>query len=494
MKSKTKRFEKKGTEFQEDSIFQGGKMKNPKNTFLIFLIPTISCGCAAGDPNRPNVIFILADDLGYGDLGCYGSPDIYTPNIDRIADQGARFTQCYAAGPVCTPTRCAFVTGRYPQRIGAMEWAIPPTQPWIGLSPVEPTITDSLHDRGYVNALIGKWHLGYTEMRSPNEHGFDTFFGLLGGNHNYFTHQNKDGQPDLYNNKIPDFRDGYTTDLITEHALAFIRENTSRPFFLYLAFNAPHWPYQGPADELVQVSQTLGNWSNGDRPTYVQMVERMDHGVGQVLDLLESAGLERNTIVFFTSDNGGDKLSRNEPLKDKKGTLWEGGIRVPGLVRWPGKVSAGFVSDQVAVTMDFSAMILAAAGATPSPHRSLDGVDLFPYLQPNTPVLSRTLFWRRKDGQGRVTQKAVRYDSWKYVRDGNADHLYDLAADVSETQNVAAAEPGRVHDMKKMLIDWEKTVRPIYAQSIRSPMSFYGPCFRIPAKGREWASSACGGQ
>ena len=156
-------------------------------------------GCSRSAEGRPNILWITCEDMS-PHLGCYGDDYAHTPGIDRLAEQGTMLTNCYAAGPVCTPTRCAFVTGRYPQRIGAMEWAIPPTKPWLGLPPVEPTITDALHDRGYVNGLIGKWHLGYTELRGPNEHGFDTFFGLLGGNHNYFTHQNRDGQPDLYIN------------------------------------------------------------------------------------------------------------------------------------------------------------------------------------------------------------------------------------------------------------------------------------------------------
>ncbi|MEK7706970.1 MAG: sulfatase, partial [Verrucomicrobiota bacterium] len=405
---------------------------------------------AAGEKTGPSVLFILADDLGYGDLGCYGARDIQTPNLDRLAQQGVRLTDFYANGPVCTPTRCGLMTGRYQQRIGGLEWAIPPGQKHLGLPAQEKTIAQMLRDAGYATALSGKWHLGYTEDRAPNAHGFDRFFGLLSGNHDYFTHRENNGEADLYLDTQPVVMEGYSTFLIKQHALQFLDAMKGKPFFLYVAFNAPHWPIQGPEDSGRQV--TLKEWSQGTRATYAKMVEAMDASLGEILAALERQGLATNTLVVFASDNGGDRFSRNYPLSHGKGTLGEGGIRVPCIARWPGKIPAGKVSRQVGIMMDWSATILNLAGAKPQRDRPLDGKDLLPILAGEKHGQKRTLFWRRVGPNWVKTQRAVRDGNWKFIDEPSGkQQLYNLAEDIGEKNNLANEQKSKAAKMKKLL-------------------------------------------
>jgi len=420
---------------------------------------------AAPAPARPNVVFIMADDLGYGDLGCYGAPDIRTPNIDRLAAQGVRLTDYYANAPVCTPTRCAFMTGRYQQRIGGMEWAIYPGITTTGLPGAETTLAEMLRDAGYATAMSGKWHLGYKPEHQPNAQGFDRFFGLLSGNHDYFHHRERMGMADLYLDEKPIEMRGYSTELITRHALDFLRQIEARPFFLYVAYNAPHFPYQTPDD----ADAPDGYLLPASRERYVKMVEALDAGVGQLLAALDREPLRANTLVIFTSDNGGDIHARNLPLAKTKGTLWEGGIRVPCLARLPGRIAAGSVSSQVAITMDWSATLLQLAGAKPPRDRPLDGIDLLPLLTGQTPPVERTLFWRRVDQREIKTHRAVRSGNWKYIDEpGGARYLYDLARDIGESRDLAAEQPARVEELKTKLDTWETSIAPsLYSQSGR---------------------------
>jgi len=256
---------------------------------LLALLAGLALSGSAAQPaagsGKPNIVYIMADDLGYGDLACYGAEDIRTPNLDRLARQGARLTDFYANGPVCTPTRCALMTGRYQQRIGGLEWAIYPGVRSMGLPPQEKTITRMLKDAGYATALAGKWHLGYNEENGPNHHGFDRFFGLLSGNHNFFTHRESNEELDLNRDTKSVKQEGYTTHLITRFAVEFIKEMKAKdhPFFLYVAYNAPHWPFQGPDDGHIEISAAKGNWTSGERSTYVKMVVSMDEGIGQTI-------------------------------------------------------------------------------------------------------------------------------------------------------------------------------------------------------------------
>jgi len=426
---------------------------------VLGLAGLLLAGVVAAGQSRPNVVFLLADDLGYADVGCYGAPDIRTPHLDRLAREGVRLTDFYANGPVCTPTRCGLMTGRYQQRIGGLEWAIPPGRKDLGLPASEKTIAQMLREAGYATALSGKWHLGYTGDRAPNAHGFDRFFGLLSGNHDYFTHRENNGEPDLFLDTKPVVIEGYSTHLIKQHALEFLREMRPKPFFLYVAFNAPHWPNQGPDDAAKEI--TAKSWSLGTRETYVKMVEAMDASIGEILAAVDQHGLATNTLVVFTSDNGGDKFSLNKPLAKGKGNLWEGGIRVPCLARWPGRIPAGAVSKQVGITMDWSATILALAGAKPPKGRPLDGKDLLPVLTGARRGFKRTLYWRRVGADFRETHRAVRDGNWKFIDEPNGrQYLYNLATDIGEQINLAESEKVKSARMRRLLDGWERQMDP----------------------------------
>lgn len=413
----------------------------------------------------PNIVFVLADDLGYADLGCYGCTDIRTPNIDRLAKEGVRLTDFYANAMVCTPTRCALMTGRYQQRVGGLEWAIYPGVKRLGLPPKEPTIAKLLRERGYRTAMAGKWHLGYTADRAPNHHGFERFFGLLSGNHNHFTHKEPNDEPDLYLDTKPVEQKGYSTHLITEHALKFLGEIKAQQFFLYVAYNAPHFPFQGPDDAGRDIARK--EWSKGTRATYGKMVESIDEGVGKLLAALKKDGLEDKTLVVFSSDNGGWYLSRNAPLRGQKTEIWEGSIRVPCIARFPGKLPAGKVSDQVGITMDWTATIANLAGVTPPKDRAFDGIDLLPLLAGKEPPKKRTLFWRRVDQTATKTHRAVRDDEWKYIDEtAGKRYLFNLTRDVGEKDNLAEKMPEKTQALKQLIDQWEKEISPpLYDQS-----------------------------
>ena len=391
----------------------------------------------AQTPARPNVLYIMADDLGWGDLSCYGRPDYKTPNIDRLASEGLRFTQAYSAAPVCTPTRCAFVTGRYPARTAVgleepLSWKkqLVEQKRDVGLPPEHPTVASLLKAAGYRTALVGKWHLGYLPKYSPLKSGFEEFFGIMSGAADFFTHKDANGEADLFEAEVPVERVGYMTDLITERAVEYVRRRQDAPFFLSLNYTAPHWPWEGPRDE--GVSRTLGRGyagftAGGSLKVYAEMMRSLDEGVGRVLRALEEAGHARTTLVVFTSDNGGERFSYNWPFTGQKFDLHEGGIRVPAIVRWPGVVAPGRTTEQVAVTMDWTATFVAAAGARAHPDYPLDGLDLAPVLRGERTAFARTLFWRND------VQSAARSGDWKYLKvDEKTERLFDLSADVRE--------------------------------------------------------------
>ena len=410
---------------------------------------------------RPNIVFIMADDLGYGDLECYGATDIETPHLDRLAAEGIRMTDFYANGAVCSPTRIAFLTGRYQQRLG-MDNALYYQEMGRGLPEEGLTIGDALGSAGYMTGLSGKWHVGYDYERQPNQQGFHHFFGLLGGNHHYFEHMDRIGVPDLWLNNEPIQREGYTTDLITEDAIAFIEREQESPFFLFISHAAPHFPWQGPDDAAKDIRPKQKSWQLGDRETYIAMVERMDEGIGQILAKIESAGLREKTLVVFTSDNGGHIYSSNAPFREGKSSIWEGGTRVPCIVRWPGVVPAGEVSNQVGITMDWTATMLRMADLGSDPDGE-DGVDLMPLLTGELPRQSRTLFWKRKKGPVRKSieeGRAVRQGAWKLVEqsEGGEQFLYNLESDPGETANRIARQPELARTLSRLLDDWEAEV------------------------------------
>ncbi len=420
---------------------------------------------AGRSTTRPNVVLIMMDDIGYGDVGSYGGRDAKTPSLDRLAREGVRLTDAYSNGAVCTPTRAALITGRYQQRVG-LEWALTetPVDRQRGLPVSGTSLPALLRQNGYATGLSGKWHLGSRPEFAPNLHGFDEFFGFLGGAHDYYGHTDAGGTPDLFENSTPVGTTTYLTDNITEHATRFIERHASRPFFLEVAYNAAHWPFQppglSPADRGRQGNRSLRQMPDGAPPAtradYVRMLERADAGVGSILGALERRQVAEHTLVIFTNDNGGEWLSRNAPLFHRKATLWEGGIRVPLILRWPGRLPKGRISAQVAITMDLSASILAATGAPLPDGYQPDGIDILPILAAERPAIERQLFWRITQPERR--QKAVRSGRWKMLVDGGSYLLFDLHDDPGERHDRAAGNGDRIVTLKALLAGWEADV------------------------------------
>ena len=430
-------------------------------TTAILASASLALGQRQADAGRPNIVLIVTDDIGYGDFGVYGAPDVRTPNIDRLARQGVRLTDFYAA-PQCTPTRAALITGRYQQRV-ALERALSSTGASLeqGLPATGRSLPQLLRNGGYATGLIGKWHLGYRPEFGPNAHGFDYFFGFLSGYIDFYHHtRGIDGAADLFENTMPVHEAGYMTDLITDHATRFISQHAAGPFFLEVTYNAAHWPFQ-PPDRPSKSARNSAFQGPADsvpatRKDYVAMIERADRGVGLIAQLLDSLRLTNRTLVIFTNDNGGEWLSRNAPFFHRKDTLWEGGIRVPAIFRWPGRIPAGQTSAQVGITMDLTATILAAAGAAVPADAGLEGIDLLPILERRRGPVERTLFWRI-DTPVRQ-QRAVRQGPWKLLLDGDDLLLFDLAKDIGERDDVAARRPDLVRKLLPLLRAWEADV------------------------------------
>jgi arylsulfatase A len=415
-------------------------------------------------PSRPNVVLIVADDLGYGDLSSYGAPDIKTPNLDRLAKEGVRLTDYYANAPVCTPTRAALITGRYQQRVG-LERPLGTDAANgnldVGLPATGRSFPQLMKNAGYATALIGKWHLGFKPEHQPNRHGFDYFWGYLSGYIDWYTHVRGDGAADLWENDKAVTLDGYFNDEVTRRAEKFIGDHARAPFFLEVALGQPHWPFQSPRHASVapRMRGTMfaqpADPNPGTRADYAAIVEDMDAGIGRIVSAIERAGVAKNTIVIFISDNGGEFLSRNAPLFHRKDTVWEGGIRVPAILRWPGILPAGRGSSQMAITMDLTRTILGAAGADFADAK-LEGIDLVPLLKGSGPALDRTFFWRAVY-PGRQ-QRAVRSGPWKAILDGGAQMLFDVTRDPGERHDVASEHPEMFAKLKAQIEAWEKDV------------------------------------
>ena len=422
---------------------------------------TVLAGAQEAESQRPNIVLIMTDDVGYGDFGAYGAPDIRTPHIDGLARDGVRLTDFYANGATCTPTRTGLISGRYQQRF-ALEQPLGrfgAVDRERGLSPTGRSLPQLLKNNGYATALIGKWHLGWRNEFSPGAHGFDYFFGFKSGYTDYYRHTDGNGRPDLFENGRPVEVSGYMTDLITERSVRFIEQNVGQPFFIDVAYNAGHWPYQPPDRPSVarDNGRHLGPFDDATstRADYAAMLERVDQGVGRILEVLDRLGLRQNTIVIFTNDNGGEWLSRNTPLFHHKGTVWEGGIRVPAILRWPGRIPAGSVSGQVGITMDLTASILAATGTPVPPEARLEGINLLPVLEGRAPAIERTLFWRVT---GDRPQQAVRSGDWKLLLDGQRAILFDLRTDVEERNNLIGQRSDVARRLQPLLAAWQEDV------------------------------------
>ncbi|MET0292962.1 MAG: sulfatase-like hydrolase/transferase [Steroidobacteraceae bacterium] len=420
----------------------------------------------AAAPRRPNFLFIMADDLGWADLGCYGRTDVATPHLDALARAGARLEHGYANSCVCSATRVGLITGRYQYRlrVGLDE---PTAGVDVGLEPGTPTLPLQLRNAGYQTSLVGKWHLGSVDRYSPLLHGYDRFWGLRGGGIDYFTHDVRRAgvgssppvaTPDLWDGDAKASETGYLTDLIGDHGSREIARmtKTQRPFFLSLHFTAPHWPWEGPGD--AALASDVGNalhFDGGTIATYRRMVESLDANVGKVLAALRASGSADDTIVVFTSDNGGERFSKTWPFNGMKCEVLEGGIRVPLIVSWPGRIKAGSGTDQVAISMDFTPTFLAAAGVPVSAQSETDGLDLLPALLEGR-VRERDLYWRFKAQD----QAALRSGRWKYLRMAGAEFLFDIVADPQERGNLKTHEVARFETMKKSWADWNATMLP----------------------------------
>ena len=417
---------------------------------------------------RPNILFILADDMGWADLSCYGRPDYQTPNLDKLATQGIRFTNAYSAAPVCTPTRVGWITGRYPARLPVgLEEPITEKKELgervktIGIPREHPTIPSLIKAQRYDAALIGKWHLGYLPYFGPLKCGFDEFFGIMSGAADHFSHKTMASEPDLYEGEVSVDRVGYITDLLTDRAVDYLKREHKNPFYLSLHYTAPHWPWEGPKDKAISDAMKYGPMgfrAGGSLKVYGEMMKSMDAGIGRVLETLRSTGLDKNTLVIFTSDNGGERFSYNWPFTGQKMDLHEGGVRVPAIVRWPGVTKAGVVSDQPVITMDWTATMIAAAGGKPDPNYPFDGQDLREVLAGKLALFDRTFFWRTK------SQGAMRNGKWKYLRDVKNESLYDLSVDEHEQADYKNAETATFERLRAEFRKWETAVVPYPAE------------------------------
>lgn len=417
---------------------------------LLFPITALHAEAA----KRPNIILILADDLGYGSLGCYGNAEVKTPNIDQLAASGVRFTDFHSNGAMCSPTRAALMTGRYPQRCVWIpdEELSPvfreqrnenPAQRWAwGISPDEVTIPRLLKQAGYRSSLIGKWHLGYNFRFHPMNHGFDEFRGFVGGNVDYHTHVASHGMKELdwWNDRKIENENGYTTDLLTKHAVDFIARNRTAPFFLYLAHATPHAPWQGREPGM----------SKSPVETYKEMIRTLDESVGAVINAVRANDLEKNTLVIFNSDNGPAApggFAANGVLRGKKGGMFEGGHRVPFIASWPGVIPAGATSNTPAMTMDLLPTFTMLAGV--AQNNPLDGIDLMPLLTGPAKKNDRVLHWLFGNSW------AVRKGAWKLMGKGNnAQTLVNLEKDLPEKDNHLKDMPGLVEELTKLHREW----------------------------------------
>jgi arylsulfatase A-like enzyme len=418
---------------------------------------------------RPNFVFIMADDLGYSDVGSYGARVQATPELDRMAAQGLRFTDGYSNSPVCSPTRFALITGRYQYRLrGALDEPLSGVargRADLGLPPAHPTLPSLLRAAGYTTALAGKWHLGYPPHFGPLMSGYEEHFGPLGGGIDYFSHCDRAGVHDLYENGAETHRIGYMTDLISDRAVDFIRRQKggAKPFLLSVHYTAPHWPWETRDDEAEskRIGKAIHHVDGGNLRTYHTMIRHMDEGIGRIFEALRASGVADNTLTVFTSDNGGERFSDNWPFVGEKMDLLEGGIRVPLLAHWPAVIPPGRVTEQIAITMDWPATFLAAAGVAAHKDYPLDGLDLLPLLADPSRTTPRELFWRMKHRE----QRACRVGTWKYLSVDGIEYLFDLSKDARERANLIKRYPERLAELRHKYNAWVDTMPELPADA-----------------------------
>ncbi|MDZ8117703.1 sulfatase-like hydrolase/transferase [Pontiella agarivorans] len=405
---------------------------------------------------QPNIVVIVADDLGYGDIGCYGSETIKTPHIDALAANGLRFTDFHSNGAVCSPTRASLMTGRYPHRTGVTSVITAHKHRHAGLALEETTIAEVVKSAGYRTALFGKWHLGYQPKYNPVHQGFDEYIGFVAGNVDFHAHLDQVGEEDWWKQDQLCPEEGYTTDLITKHGIEFIERNQNQPFLLFLTHEAPHYPYQGRNDPVQYVpGKGLVGSPKGTPETYKEMIEVMDDDIGRIVQTLEDCGLSEKTLIFFCSDNGPAGLGSAGGLRGKKSHVWEGGHRVPGIAYWPGTIEAGRISDEIVMGADLFPTIADLANAPLPEGVTRDGVNLLPHITEGTSLESRPMFWANWRGM------AVRQGRYKLVTKPKRfedPELYDLESDPAEKLNIASEHPEKVEELLKQLKSWHYEV------------------------------------
>jgi arylsulfatase A-like enzyme len=456
-------------------------MKRKTWVAWVVMISGFVLSCFGAAQSRPNIIVIMADDLGYADVGCYGCKDIPTPHIDQLADEGVRFTSGYVTWHMCGPSRAGFLTGRYQSTFGYYKNVSSPFDPKQGLPKME-TIASLLQKQGYVTGGVGKWHMGTTNDQHPNAMGFDDWFGFLGGGHTYYPldHPSYHGRftsikrpansrtlqhtlPILHN-KTPVKWEQYLTRELTDAGIDFLKKNQEKPFFLFMSYNAPHEELEAPEESIAKFPEESMTVVPGVKPSarsiYGAMVYELDQGIGQLLEKVDELGLADNTVVWFLSDNGGLKrTSDNRPLKGAKGAAYEGGLRVPMIVKWPGKTSEGLVLEEMVTSLDIGATALAMAGGDPE-KSGLHGKDIRPYMtQQSTDAPHDVLYWHTAKGEW--PEGVIREGNFKLiVKEKGAPELYNLKNDLSETTNLAASQPERVQSMLARWNEWNQGNAP----------------------------------
>jgi arylsulfatase A len=413
-------------------------------------------GHAAARLKKPNIIVIMADDMGYNGTSVYGGW-IKTPNLEKLAAEGMTFSDFHSSGVVCSPTRAGLMTGRYQERAGipgVVSAAPNRSEHYTGLQTSEVTFPEQLEKAGYTCALMGKWHLGYFRKYNPVHHGFDAFHGYVSGNVDYISHYDGSGVYDWWDGLEQVVEEGYSTHLINRHSAEFIEANKDKPFCLYVAHEAVHSPFQGPNSQ-IERGPKAGKREGADelsqQEAYVQMMTEMDKGVGEILDTVNQLGLSSNTLIIFFSDNGHAFLGPDSykfPLRGKKGTVWEGGHRVPAIARWPGRIEAGSSHDGLFISLDLMPTMLDLASApTPKDHK-FDGISIVDALLKGAPVGKRKLFWKGE---------AMRDGNWKFV-DTPDGGLYDLSTDLAEQNDLSMKFPDRAKAMRDAIEAWKKDV------------------------------------
>lgn len=436
-----------------------------KSRFFLLLAAGFACLCATAE--KPNIVLLFSDDAGYADFGFQGSDNFITPHLDKLADEGIRLTQFYVSGSTCGPSRAGMLTGRYQQRFGFEENNVPGIMSEngkqmgeeMGLPLDVPTMGNYLQDLGYKTAIFGKWHMGEADRYNPVHRGFDVFYGFRGGARSFFPYKKAPNRGRMMERGFGEFEEheGYLTDVLADETCAFIEENKDRPFFAYVSFNAVHTPMEpDPKD-----ADTFPQFE-GKRRKVAQMALSMDRACGKIVAKLDELGLRENTLVIFTNDNGGptdSNASSNYPLAGTKGTQLEGGIRVPGIVSWPGILPEGISYENPMITLDFLPTFIKLGGGDPAVIEGLDGEDMLPYLKgENNERPHQTLYWKME------TRGAIRDGDWKLMRfPDRPAHLFDLSKDPGEQNNFAAENPELVAELYKKLFEWELGLqRPLF--------------------------------